>query len=336
MSLKIGFTYDAKEEYPLAEGETADIIAEFDPEPTLQEIFGALSTSGNEIVRIGHARSLINALSVKNERYDLVFNIAEGITGRGREGQVPSILELFNQPYSGADPVTMGLTLDKILAKKIVASDGVITPRWQKISSMNQLNEFSLSFPVFVKPSFEGTSKGITQDSLVRKKEDLFAQVERILTLYQQPALVEEFIVGSEFTIVVLGNGNARAFPPVQIIISGQRDLGEEFYTTERVYNSEISYLCPDDLPPSLNAKLERMSLDAYHALGCRDFGRIDFRVDKDGNPYFLECNPLPNISKSDVFPLVAERAGITYDKIIVEILHHALKRYHISSPVTV
>ncbi|MBD3271067.1 MAG: ATP-grasp domain-containing protein, partial [Elusimicrobia bacterium] len=149
---------------------------------------------------------------------------------------------------------------------------------------------------------------------------------------YNQPALIEEFIAGSEYTVVVLGNGSARAFPPVQILIQGMRDLGEEFYTSERVYNQDIGSVCPDDLPESFVSELSTMAINAYHALGCRDFGRVDFRVDKDNKPYFLELNPLPNISQSDVFPLVAEKSGMTYHQIIQTILRHALHRYNLFS----
>ncbi|MFH1379278.1 MAG: ATP-grasp domain-containing protein, partial [bacterium] len=269
---------------------------------------------------------------VKQEKYDLIFNIAEGLKGRGREGQVPSILEVFNQPYSGSDPVTMGVTLDKTLAKIIAAHAGVLTPRWMQAQTPDEIKNIHLTFPVIVKPTCEGTSKGVSADSLCRNKEELVVQVEKINKRYHQPSLIEEFIVGSEYTVALIGNGNAQALPPVQILIQGTADLGEEFYTTERVYNQDIGYVCPDNIPVQLQKELKQSAVTAYKALGCRDFGRIDFRVDKEGRAFFLECNPLPNISRSDVFPLIAEKMGLDYSKIIVWILNQALTRYHLIS----
>ncbi len=328
--LKIGFTYDAKADYELLPGEHPEKYAEFDSEATLSEITNALNSTGHEVVRIGHARNLLTRLHA-GERWDIVFNIAEGVKGRNRESQVPAILELFNVPYIGSDALTMGVTLDKAVAKMVVGHHGIVTPKFVEVCSENDLNNFHLKFPVIVKPSEEGTSKGISEESVAR---DLKAMKKRALwtiDTYNQPALVEEFIIGQEFAVAVIGNAQPEVLEPVQIAIAGNVDLGEDLYTHERVENDDIRYLCPSSAKPELIGKLKEMAGAAYTALGCRDFSRIDFRVDTAGQPYFLECNPLPHLGLIDVFPLVAKVAGMTYEQIVCRILEHGCKRYGLS-----
>ncbi|OGS19554.1 MAG: hypothetical protein A2219_00555 [Elusimicrobia bacterium RIFOXYA2_FULL_50_26] len=326
--LRVGFTYDAKADYPLAPGDAPDKYAEFDSEQTLSEIVNSLKSGGHTVDRIGHVKSLLKRL-VAGERWDIVFNIAEGLHGRNRESQVPAILELFDIPFVGSDALAMGITLDKAVAKMAVRHHGLATPDFVEVLNESDLNNFRLKYPVIVKPSEEGTSKGLSHDSIARTFEQAKEQALKIVRQYNQPALVEEFITGQEFTVAVIGNGaGAVALEPVQISIMGNVDLKDEFYTHARVENNDIKYLCPAPAGKKLLDEIRELARGTYIAVGCRDFGRIDIRVDEAGRPYFLECNALPNLGLIDVFPLVAKAEGTTYEALLCRILDHARKRY--------
>lgn len=329
MKLRIGFTYDAKDDYAIKPGDAPDKYAEFDFEETIVEIVNALATSGHEIVRIGHAQSLLDKIA-GGERWDLVFNIAEGLKGRNRESQVPMILEMYDIPYAGSDALSMGITLDKAVAKMIIDYHGIRTPRFLEAATLADLDKFKLNFPVFVKPSEEGTSKGISEEAIARDIDALSKRAASLIEEYKQPVLIEEFIYGQEFTVAVIGNESPIALPPVQIAIKGKTDLGDTVYTHAMVANDDVEYICPSSAPKALLEEMMKMTVDAYKALGCRDFSRMDYRVDQNGKPYFLECNPLPHLGESDVFPLVAAASGRTYKQIVAEILNYALKRYNI------
>jgi len=326
--LNIGFTFDAKRDYEKIFSDK-EKIAEFDSEETLSEIESALRSGGHQVERIGQAFNLLKQIS-SGKKWDIVFNIAEGISGRNRESQVPVILEMFGQPYVGSDGLTMGITLDKSVAKRMVSSAGLNTPEFF-VAEEEKFLPHNINYPVIVKPLAEGTSKGLTSQSLVNNRQQLLRQIKKIFRRFQQPAIVERFIIGEEFTVVVLGPTNRpEVFPPVQISLKGKTYLGKEFYTHRRVENDEIHYLCPAPARKSLLKKISEMAEVVYSVLGCRDFARIDIRTDRKGQPYFLECNPLPNLGKIDVFPLVASAAGISYNEIILRILEYARKRYNI------
>ena len=327
--IKVGFTYDAKADYKLLPGESPDKYSEFDIEGTIAEIAEALRSGGYDVERIGNAKNLVKKIAA-GERWDIVFNIAEGVEGRNRESQVPAILEMYGIPYTGSDALAMGVTLDKAVAKMVLAYHGLSTPRFVEASSDKDLKDFKLKFPVIVKPSEEGTSKGISSDSVAADIAGVKKRVEELVKKYNQPALVEEFINGQEFTVAVIGNDPPEVLPPVQILVNGKADLGDEFYTHTRASadNNEIAYVCPSKAPKALIKKIEALALASYKAIGCRDLGRIDIRVDREGVPYFLECNPLPHLGSIDVFPLVAEASGRTYPQIIIDILEHGLQRY--------
>lgn len=329
MRLRVGFTYNAKADYPLKPGDEPDKYAEFDSEATLSEIEKALSTTGHEIIRIGNAENLLKRV-LAGERWDIVFNIAEGIKGRNRESQVPVILEMYNIPYTGSDGLTMGITLDKTVAKMICSYHNIATPKFMAVKTPSELDGFNLRFPVIVKPSQEGTSKGISPESKVSDISALEDRTKYLIEKYNQPVLIEEFIAGKEFTVAVIGNSPPEVLPPVQVSIAGKLELGDDFYHHGRVEDPSIKYYCPAKVSLLLQEKLKSLALRAYKALGCLDVGRIDIRTDENDEPYFLECNPLPNLGKIDVFPLIAEAIGTTYDDLIVRILNHALERYHI------
>ncbi|MDD3345524.1 MAG: ATP-grasp domain-containing protein [Candidatus Omnitrophica bacterium] len=322
----VGLTYDLKTDYKFKEGDPADANAEFDHPSTVDVIAQAISANGFKVKKIGNALNLLEKMG--NLDVDIVFNISEGIAGRNRESQVPILLEMSGVPFVGADALTLGLTLDKVMAKKIFIAENIPTPRFFEVSSADGLENCDhCKFPLIVKPRFEGSSKGLTESSRVENMEDLKKQVDFITKTYKQPALVEEFISGQEFTVAIVGNDNPEVMPVVQIKIDGKLKLNNKFYTFARITSDRLEYICPAKIPQDLKNKLEETALKVYHSVECRDFGRVDFRVDDEGNPYVLEINPLPSLSTEDVFMLVAENIGITYEQMLGKILNSALVR---------
>jgi D-alanine-D-alanine ligase len=323
----VGLTYDLKTDYIRKDSDPLDIYAEFDQAKTVDSIAAALESGGNKVERIGNVSSLLKKINDLN--VDIVFNIAEGLSGRNRESQVPLILEMFDIPFVGADALCQGLTLDKIMAKKIFIAEDIPTPRFLEFDSVASLNgQIDLKFPLMVKLRHEGSSKGMDERNMVKDPEALKQQIARLTTTYKQSALVEEFISGTEFTVAVIGNINPQAYPVVQVSIDGKTDLGEMFYTFARIESDRLKYICPAKISDSLRDKLQDIALRVYQGVDCRDFGRVDFRVDEKGNPYALEINPLPCLAQDDIFPLIAQETGITYNQIINKILDEALMRY--------
>jgi len=241
---------------------------------------------------------------------------------------VPAILDLYRIPFAGADALTLGVTLDKVIAKKCFIADGIPTARYFKATSDDDLNTLNtIGFPLFVKTLHEGTSKGITAKSRVVNVGQLQQQVDFINSTYKQPALVEEFIKGTEFTVAVIGNGTPKAMPVVQYAIAGKTTLGDEFYSYHHVAEKLVEHICPAPIDEKLAKKLQDLAVRAYNSVDCRDFGRVDFRVDEKGGPYVLEINPLPNLSPDDVFVLFGKHTGEPYNAIINKILDEALVR---------
>ena len=232
-------------------------------------------------------------------------------------------------PFVGADALTLGLTLDKVMAKKIFIADGIPTPKFFEVSSLELLTNLDhCKFPLIVKPRFEGSSKGLSENSRVEDMEGLRKQVEYIIKAYKQPALVEEFISGSEFTVAIVGNESPEVMPVVQIKIDGKLQLKDKFYTFARITSDRLEYVCPAKINEELKHKLDDLALRVYRAVECQDFGRVDFRVDSQGQPFVLEINPLPSLSTEDVFMLLAKATGITYEQMIGKILNSAIKRH--------
>jgi len=326
----VGLTYDLKTDYQFKAGDPPDANAEFDVPSTIDVIAQAIESCGYAVKRIGNATSLLEQIDRLD--VDIVFNISEGTSGRNRESQVPILLEMYNIPFVGADALTLGLALDKIMAKKVFIAEGIPTPNFFEIKSLEQLtNSDHLQFPLIVKPRFEGSSKGLSDNSRVYSMEELRRQVGLVVTAYKQPALVEEFISGQEFTVAVVGNDPPQVLPLVQIQIDGKLQLGDEFYTFARISSDRLEYVCPAPIEPKLYQRISDLALKVYNSVECRDFGRIDFRVDKGGEPFALEINPLPSLSTEDVFMLIAKVQGMTYPQMINEILTSALKRYNLS-----
>jgi len=324
--MKVGLTYDLKTDYALRKDDPPDANAEFDHPDTIKVIARSFESRGFAVKKIGNVSHLLENLDKLD--VDIVFNISEGLIGRNRESQVPILLEMAGVPFVGADALSLGISLDKIMAKKIFLAEGIPTPKFMEVKTVDGLSNLDhLKFPLFVKPRFEGSSKGLTETSRVENKEELKAQVERIISVYKQPALIEEFIRGEEFTIAVIGNDPPEALPIVQIKIDGQLNLKDKFYTFGHIKDDKLEYVCPAPVSESLKNKLNDLAIRTFKAIECRDFGRVDFRVDEKGNPYVLEINPLPSLSTEDVFMVIAKVLGISYEDMLGRILGAALKR---------
>jgi len=325
----VGLTYDLKTDYEFKVGDPPDANAEFDHPSTIDVIASAIESQGFKIKKIGNASHLLE--KIDNLDVDIVFNISEGISGRNRESQVPILLEMAGIPFVGADAFTLSLTLDKVMAKKIFIAEGIPTPRFFEIKANDNLvNADHLKFPLIVKPRFEGSSKGLSDSSRVENMEELKKQAEYIINAYKQPALIEEFISGQEFTVAVVGNEPVEVLPIVQIKIDGRLKLNDKFYTFARIASDRLEYICPARINQDLKKKISQLALRTYNVVECRDFGRVDFRVDNEGRPYVLEINPLPSLSTEDVFMVVAKEVGISYEEMIGKILNSALKRYNL------
>ncbi len=328
MGKKVGLTYDLKTDWRPHPDDPQDANAELDSEETVEGIASALESGGHQTIRIGNVKNLLAQLD--SLEVDIIFNICEGMFGRNREAQVPVILEMRGIPCVGADGLTMGIALDKIVAKKCFLADGLPTPRFFVADNSHRLKEQNfIGFPLIVKPHREGTSKGLTNQSRVEDPEALKRQVDLINQKYKQPALVEEFIKGTEFTVAVLGNEDPQAMPAIQVSIDNKLDLGDNFFTYLNVTSPDsVEYICPAKINRAVEEKIKEIAVRAYVSVGCRDFGRVDFRVDEKGHPFVLEINPLPSLAKKDAFNIFPQVLGSTYEETINKILNIALERY--------
>ena len=328
MKLKVGITYNLKKDFTRQENQPIDLLEEFDSEETVDAIGKALESEGHEVIKLGGDTGLIDRL--RQASVDIVFNIAEGLQGRNREAHIPALLEFLNIPYTGSDPLTLSLTLDKAMAKRIVMSQEIPTPRFKKAERMEDLDHLNLRYPLFIKPCYEGSSKGVRLDSKISDPRILRKKASGLFETYGSPLLVEEFVKGPEFTVGILGNEVPRVLGVMQIEIKGS--LPEEsIYSLEikREWEEKVRYHCPPSIAPDLLSKIEEVALRSYRALDCRDVSRVDIRVGEGQTPYFIEVNPLPGLSPvyGDLV-IMARSMGWDYADLVKTILHHALKRY--------
>ncbi len=357
---RIGFAYNLKPEHdelssPIgaagrnqspADGEQSpqeedppsvdDEFAEWDSIETIDAVADALSEIG-EVIRLEANEDFPERL--RDARPDIVFNIAEGRYGVNREAHIPAICEFYGIPYSGSDPLTLSICLDKARTKEMLAYHGVRTAPFAVVSSMSDLPATrKLSLPLFAKPIHEGSSKGITEKNFCRTWDELEAQTAFLLETYRQPVIVEEYLPGAEFTCAVLGNGSeARVLPIVGMNFASLPDGALPIYGFEakwiwdRPERPLQMFDCPADIDESLTKSIELVTLDAYRVLGCRDWSRIDVRLDADGKPNVVEVNPLPGIlpnpADNSCFPKAARAAGISYNELIQSCLRHAATR---------
>lgn len=325
-SYRVGLAFNLKKGI---QSGVEDMEAEYDSIDTVMAIKNALESIGCQVELLEAAHSFLDKL--REAHVDIVFNIAEGLSGRGREAHIPAILNFLGIPFTGSDETTLCIALDKALTKRLLTSFRILTPKHQLMSHEGERIRHDLKFPLIVKPNAEGSSKGISNMAVVDDMEQLKHLLERNFQMYGQPMLIEEFIPGREFTVGVIGNGSeARVFTPMEIVYKEDQD-GRNIYSFEvkKDYKRYVEYVCPPNLSPKLQEKLMDIAGKVYRVLQCWDFARIDFRMSNDNKFYFIEINPLPGLAPgySD-YPMIAEFCGVDYNTVIKMILNSALKRY--------
>lgn len=334
--MRVGFVYNLKGE--TRAGVPPDTYAEFDDPATIDAV-RAILEERHEVISIEAREDAYPRLY--EQRPDIVFNLAEGVHGAGREAHIPAMLEMLRIPYTGSDPVTLGISLDKKRTREVLSANGIATPRQALVRAIDEIplaREKLGRGRVIVKPVGEGSSKGIPDSALVDVDGPCEEAVSRVLDLYGQAAVVEEFLPGREFTVGILGNGEeARAFPLVEIDLSILPDGLKPIYSYEakwvvdRPEDPIDIFICPAQVPDALAREISALALEAYHALGCRDWCRVDIRLDGDGRPRVLELNPLPGIlpnpEENSCYPKAAREAGLTYSEMIHAVLDAACRR---------
>jgi D-alanine-D-alanine ligase len=323
--VKIGLVYDLRDDY-LAQGYTEEQVAEFDSAATITCLEQALRSLGYATERIGNGLALARQLA-GGKRWDLIFNIAEGLNGRSREAQVPALLEMYGVPYTFSDALVSALTLDKAMTKRVLQSAGLPTPRFAVVTSPDEVESVGLRFPLFAKPMAEGTGKGVDEHSRVESREALKKVCIRLLERFCQPVLVEEYLPGREFTTAVLGTGrDAAVLGTMEIAVRENAPAPDYSYEVKELCEQWVHYFA---MPHgTLRDQVEDLALKAYRVLECRDTGRVDIRLDARGQPAFIEINPLPGLhpTHSDL-PMIATQEGMAYEVLIGRIVQSALSR---------
>jgi D-alanine-D-alanine ligase len=325
----VGLVFNLKRVKPQQDDQFSDSEAEYDSPATVEALDEAIKSYGYTVLRFEATRDLPRILA--DADVDLVFNIAEGVEGRNREAVVPALCELVGIPYTGSDAATMSIALDKGLCKRMLRESGVPTPDFFIVSRATQKLPARLEYPCILKPVYEGTSKGITVKSVVHDEGTLRVVAENLLLRYRQPVLVEQYILGREFTVGLLGTHRPRALPPMEVKFSP--DAGpfpvytfgmKQEWATELHY----SYECPAKVDDATKKRLEKAARDAYVAIGCRDVARVDLRMNEKGELFVIEINPLPGITPgySDLVQ-IASAGGMDYRTLVGEILSGAVKR---------
>ncbi len=323
-SVRIGLCYDLRDDYR-AMGFSEEETAEFDAAFTIDSIADTLRTLGFETDRIGNIFGLVKRLNT-GDRWDLVFNITEGLRGIGREAQVPALLDAYGIPYTFSDPMVLSLSLHKGLTKRVVRDLGIPTPDFRIIEQPSELEGIDLEYPLFAKPVAEGTGKGVTSASKILTHTDLIRVCCELLNRFGQPVLVETYLPGREFTVGIIGTGrNANAVGVMEIVLLPGADADVYSYNNKEFCESLVRY---DLVVDETSRAAAAIALDSYRGLGCRDAGRVDIRVDRRGIPNFIEINPLAGLhpSHSDL-PMLCGKIGKSYKELIGDIVDSALVR---------
>lgn len=330
--MTVGITYDLRTVY-LKEGYTEEETAEFDKEETIAGIESALNELGYATDRIGHARELIRRLAA-GDRWEMVFNISEGMYGIGREAQVPAILDVYNIPYTFSDPLVLSLTLHKGMTKRVIRDAGLATPDFAIVEKESDIALVRLPYPLFVKPYAEGTGKGIDATSRVDGEEALWATCMKLLPKYKLGLIVERFLPGREFTVAIAGTGEkARSLGVMEVIFTGKAEAHGYSYLNKEDYVGRVNYRIVHD---DLANRCATLAVDSWRALNCRDAGRVDIRLDQDGVPSFIEVNPLAGLNPvhSDL-PIICRLQNISFTQLIGIIMDSALSRNATTTPAT-
>lgn len=327
--MNLGLVYDLRDDYR-AIGFTEEETAEFDSRDTIDALAESLTRLGWNVHRVGRGQELARRLAA-GVKFDLVFSIAEGVRGRSREAQVPALCEMFEQPYAFSDPLTMAVTLDKAVAKRIVRDHGAATASFVVIE-----NAFApapdILYPAFVKPIAEGTGKGCAGRSLVQDVLGLRREAARLIDQFRQPVIVESFLPGREFTVGIIGTGDAaEVIAVMEVDVDPNADDGFYSFKIKEDWERFVALELANDAEAQMAGKI---ALAAYRALGCRDAGRVDLRSNDKGKPQFLEVNPIAGLhpTHSDL-PILTNKAGHSYDWLIGGIVSSACARNKIKPP---
>jgi D-alanine-D-alanine ligase len=322
--MTIGLTYDLRQDY-LAAGYSDEQTAEFDRPDTIDAIERGLIAMGHETRRIGNVKSLVQRLA-SGERWDMVFNICEGMFGLGREAQVPALLDAFQIPYTFSGPLVLALSLDKALTKRVVRSLGVATPDFAVVAAPEDIAVVDLPFPLFAKPLAEGTGLGIDAKSKIDSRSQLSAVCRELLKKFKQPVLVETYLPGREFTVGIVGSGNAaEVIGVMEVFLRPEAEANAYSYVNKEKCEELVKYmLAPEDAA----GPCRELALRAWRGLGCLDAGRIDVKMDRNGAVNFIEVNPLAGLhpEHSDL-PIICSLAGITYQTLMERIVASASGR---------
>jgi len=322
--MTVGLTYDLRSDW-LSQGYSELETAEFDREETVAAVEAALRTEGLDTERIGNYRALMGALAA-GRRWDLVFNFCEGMYGLGREALVPALLDAYRIPYTFSDPVVLAVALHKGLTKRVVRDAGVRTPDFAVVESAADIDAVDLRYPLFAKPIGEGTGKGVTPRSRISAPEELRPLCESLLATYRQPVLVEEYLPGREFTTGIIGTGAAaRVIATMEVIFLPTAEAHAYTYVNKEYCDGRVRYVLATG---EVAAACERLALDAWRALGARDAGRLDIRMDEKGRPSLIEVNPLAGLHPvhSDL-PIICSLVGFSFQELIHGIVASARQR---------
>jgi len=322
--MTVGLTYDLRSEW-LAQGYSEVETAELDREETVEAIEAAIRAAGFDTARIGNYRSLMTALAA-GTRWDLVFNFCEGMYGLGREALVPALLDAYRIPYTFSDPAVLAVSLHKGMTKRVVRDAGVPTPDFAIVEEIADTREVTLRYPLFAKPLAEGTGKGVTPASRIADPDALGAVCAHLLETYRQPVLVEEYLPGREFTTGIVGTGaDAAVVGTMEVVFLETAEAHAYTYVNKEYCDDRVLYRLADDQAAEGCA---RVALRAWRALGARDAGRIDIRMDAEGRPSFIEVNPLAGLHpKHSDLPIICTLAGVGFQDLIERILDSARKR---------
>lgn len=348
---RIALTANIKDNFVKSADSPPDAGAEFDSRRTVETIADAMRADGHTVTICEADRAL--PIVLDKLQPDIVFNIAEGLGHDSREAHVPALCALLGIPYTASAVMANTISLDKAHTKRIWRSFGLPTPRFQEFRTGDERVSRALRFPLFVKPANEGTGMGIGPDSIVSDARQLRRQIQHVIQTYHQPALVEEFMSGREFTVGFIGNRGSAESRRNSALYNGSGyhifpvlEIDTEDIETEGVYgvaaksidvraDDAPGYLCPADIPVMMYDRLGDLTIRAAEAIGTRDVSRVDFRLDEDGVPHLLEINTLPGLNReqSDLC-IMAAAEGMPYETLITEILYLAAERYGMQLPV--
>jgi D-alanine-D-alanine ligase len=320
--LRVALTYNLRR----VGVQQGDSEAEFDAPSTIEALGRAIGAQGHEVVACEANRELPRVLSEHSP--DLVFNIAEGLSGINREAQVPALCELLDIEYTGSDAACMAISLNKATAKRLVASEGIRTPAFVVLREGGEPLPRDFVYPAIVKPIAEGSSKGILEKQVVESEAELRAVTRVLLARYRQPVLAEAFLPGREFTVALLGEREPRVLPIMEIVFTDQSERFPIYSFKSKFESVGVENKVPCDASPELYRELERVAKAAFAALGCRDIARVDLRLDQAGEVHFIECNPLPGMAPdfSDLC-VMAKVEALDYEALVAEIMAPAIKR---------